>query len=127
MLEVGWGGCSEEMVSNEGPELGDMAGKLRCRQYRGGSWGSPGDLQFWLQNPFQDQVSPGRNGPGARREGAIEDGGGAAEEGSEEPKGSGESPLPFPAPSSPSLLVLMELELEGGSDGQWGGGTSLGQ
>lgn len=57
--------------------------------------GSPGDLQFRLRNPFQDQVSPGQDGPGAQREGAIEDGGGTAEEGSEEPKSPGESPLPF--------------------------------
>lgn len=61
--------------------------------------GSPGDLPFWLWNPFQDQVSPGQNGPGAQREGAIEDGGGTAEEGSEEHKSPGEPPLPFLIPS----------------------------
>lgn len=64
--------------------------------------GSPGDLQFWLRNPFQDQVSPGQDSPGAQREGAIEDGGATAEEGSEEPKSPGESPLPFLIPSCSS-------------------------
>ena len=60
-------------------------------------------MQSQLWNPFQDLVSPGQDGPGAQREGALKDGGGAAEEGSEEPKSSGEPPIPFPAPSSPSL------------------------
>lgn len=52
---------------------------------------------------FQGLVSPGQDGPGAQREGALKDGGRAAEEGSEEPKSSGEPPRSLPAASSLSL------------------------
>ena len=52
---------------------------------------------------FQGLVSPGQDGPRAQREGTLKDGGTAAEEGSEEPKSSGEPPLSLPAASSLSL------------------------
>lgn len=75
---------------------------MRRGECRVGSWESPGDLQFHLRNPFQDKVSLVQDGPGAQREGPIEDGGRAAEERSEEPKSPGELPLPFLTPSCSS-------------------------
>lgn len=75
---------------------------MRRGECRGGSWESPGDLQFYLRNFLQDRVSLVRDGPGAQREGPIEDGGRAAEEGSEEPKSPGELPLLFLTPSCSS-------------------------
>lgn len=65
--------------------------------------GVPRGFTVLAVDAFQGLVSPGQDGPGAQREGALKDGGRAAEEGSEEPKSSGEPPLSFPATSLLSL------------------------
>lgn len=96
MLEVGEGGCSGEMVSHEGPALRDMAGKrvdVEVQTVEEGAVGAQGFVIVAAKS-FPGPGLSGQDGPGARREGAVEIGSGAAEEGSEEPKSSGASPLP---------------------------------